>query len=174
MTVGVIFSRSNTRLSRQKPTRMPYSCQLQFGWSGSIGWPCGGVITMRAIGREMSQCSSDISGQRISRSPSGSFSGGRPSIGEKARRSCGCMEPPKVHIDGKRGAMNHSCQTLSSAVAGPRLSRRVPDVRNFDHVALRGTIEAYKLIASNDLCAKPGMVVVSAACGFRLTNSMAA
>ena len=91
MTVGVIFSRSNTRFSRQKPTRMPYSCQLQFGWSGSIGWPCGGVITIRAIGREMSHCSSDISGHRISRSPSGSFSGGRLSMEEKARRSCGCM-----------------------------------------------------------------------------------
>src|ERR1044072_9143892 len=58
---------------------MPYSCQLQFGWSGSIGCPCGGVITMRAIGREMSHCSSDISGQRIRRSPSGSLSGGRGS-----------------------------------------------------------------------------------------------
>ena len=77
---------------------MPYSCQLQFGWSGSIGWPCGGVITMRAIGREMSQCSSDISGHRISRSPSGSFSGGRPSIGEKARRSWGCMAGPNKNV----------------------------------------------------------------------------
>ena len=35
---------------RQKPTRMPYSCQAQFGTSGSSGWPIGGGSTARGIG----------------------------------------------------------------------------------------------------------------------------
>jgi hypothetical protein len=35
--VGLIASASSMRLMRQNPTRMPYSCQDQFGWSGSIG-----------------------------------------------------------------------------------------------------------------------------------------
>jgi nitrous oxidase accessory protein len=39
-------------------------------------------IAIRAMGREMSQTSSDITGQTMRRSPSGNFSGGRPSIGE--------------------------------------------------------------------------------------------
>jgi hypothetical protein len=115
VTVGVIFSRSNTRLMRQKPTRMPYSCQLQFGWSGSMGWPCGGVIAIRAMAREMSQCSSDISGQTMSRKPSGSFSGGRPSMGENARRSCGSMGylPERVGVEGCRATAMLSNLALS-------------------------------------------------------------
>ena len=51
---------------RQKPTRMPYSCQDQFGWSGSTGWPCGGVMTMRAIGRAMSHSSRASTGHTMS------------------------------------------------------------------------------------------------------------
>ncbi len=58
---------------RQKPTRMPYSCQLQFGWSGSSGCNCGGTITMRAMAREMSQSSSASTGQITIRTPSGNF-----------------------------------------------------------------------------------------------------
>ncbi len=76
---------------RQKATRMPYSCQLQLGRSGICGAPCGGVITMRAMGRDRSQSSSDNTGHTTRRMPSGNFSGGRPSMGWKARRSRGCM-----------------------------------------------------------------------------------
>jgi hypothetical protein len=82
VTVGVRPSFTIIFRSRQKPTRMPYSCQLQFGWSGSIGWPCGGEITMRAIGRAISHSSSANTGQITSRTPFGNLSGGRPSIGE--------------------------------------------------------------------------------------------
>jgi hypothetical protein len=82
VTVGLILSFCITLRSRQKPTRMPYSCQLQFGWSGSIGWPCGGDITMRAIGRPMSHSSSASTGQTTSRTPFGNLRGARPSIGE--------------------------------------------------------------------------------------------
>ena len=79
------------RLRRQNPTRIPYSCQLQFGTSGRSGWPWGGGITVRAIGRATSQSSSAITGQMTMRTPSGSRSGGRPSIGEKSRRSFGII-----------------------------------------------------------------------------------
>jgi hypothetical protein len=36
-------------MKRQKPTRRPYSCQAQFGTSGSKGWPIGGGSTARGI-----------------------------------------------------------------------------------------------------------------------------
>ena len=35
---------------RQKPTRLPYSCQAQFGMSGIGEPPAGGVSTVRGIG----------------------------------------------------------------------------------------------------------------------------
>ena len=34
---------------RQKPTRLPYSCQAQFGMSGIGAPPAGGVSTVRGI-----------------------------------------------------------------------------------------------------------------------------
>ena len=42
---------------RQKPTRLPYSCQAQFGMSGIGAPPAGGVSTVRGIGRSMSHSS---------------------------------------------------------------------------------------------------------------------
>src|SRR3977135_1160672 len=56
-----------------------------------MGWPCGGEITMRAIGRAMSHSSSASNGHTIRRRPSGSASGGRLSMGENSIRSRGCM-----------------------------------------------------------------------------------
>ena len=47
-----------------------------------MGWPCGGEITMRAIGRAMSHSSSASSGHTMSRSPSGSLGTGRVSMAE--------------------------------------------------------------------------------------------
>src|ERR1700741_2178396 len=79
------------RLMRQKPTRMPYSCQVQFGMSGCIACPCGGEITMRAMGRAGSHSSSASTGQTINLSPSGSSNGLRASMAEYGRRSRGCM-----------------------------------------------------------------------------------
>ena len=40
--------------SRQKPTRMPYSCHAQFGKSGNSGWPIGGDSTVRGNLAQMS------------------------------------------------------------------------------------------------------------------------
>ena len=90
-TVGLAPTRSYILRMRQKATRMPYSCQLQFGRSGSCGVPCGGLITMRAIGRDRSQSSSDSTGHTTRRMPSGRRSGGRSGSGVKGRRSRGCM-----------------------------------------------------------------------------------
>ena len=90
-TVGLAPTRSYIFRMRQKATRMPYSCQLQFGRSGSCGAPCGGVITVRAIGRDRSQSSSDSTGHTTSRMPSGRRNGGRCGSGVKAIRSRGCM-----------------------------------------------------------------------------------
>ena len=56
-SVGLMPSRLNSSKKRQAPTRMPYSCQLQFGTSGSSTCPVGAGITCRAIGRPMSQTS---------------------------------------------------------------------------------------------------------------------
>ena len=39
----------STSTKRQKPTRMPYSCQAQFGTSGSSGCPIGGGSTVRGM-----------------------------------------------------------------------------------------------------------------------------
>src|SRR5208282_6531528 len=73
---------------------MPYSCQLQFGRSGTMGWPCGGEITMRAIGRSRFHSSSAKTGHSTKRAPPGSLRGGRAWIGEYSNRSCGCMASP--------------------------------------------------------------------------------
>src|SRR5262245_3575500 len=90
-TVGLAPTRSNIFRRRQKATRMPYSCQLQLGRSGSCGAPCGGVMTVRAMGRERSQSSSENTGHTTRRMPSGRRNGGRPSMGEKVMRSRGCI-----------------------------------------------------------------------------------
>src|SRR5262245_11389678 len=90
-TVGLTPSRAYMARMRQKATRMPYSCQLQLGRSGSCGAPCGGVITMRAIGRDRSQSSRDSTGHTTRRMPFGKRNGGRFSMGENARRSRGCI-----------------------------------------------------------------------------------
>ena len=70
------------RLIRQNPTRIPYSCQVQFGMSGCIGWLCGGEITIRAIGRARSHSSSASTGQTSNLSPSGRRNGLRLSIAD--------------------------------------------------------------------------------------------
>ena len=61
---------------------MPYSCQDQFGTSGSSGTPVGAGSTCRAIGREMSQTSRLTMVQTTIRAPPGSFSGGRSTMAE--------------------------------------------------------------------------------------------
>jgi hypothetical protein len=70
---------------------MPYSCQLQFGTSGSRVCPVGGGSTCRAIGLPISQASRLTVVQNAIRAPSGSVSGGRSTMAEKSQRSRGSI-----------------------------------------------------------------------------------
>src|SRR5688572_14559969 len=89
-TVGV-FNRSSTWSILQNPTRFPYSCQAQFGMSGSGEPPAGGVSTVRGIGSRGFHSSTLTITQTARRAPSGSRSAGRVVMGEYAIRSCGNM-----------------------------------------------------------------------------------
>ena len=84
---------SSTSSTRQNPTRLPYSCQAQFGMSGIGMPPAGGVSTVRGIGCVGSHSSTLTINQTASRAPSGSMSLGRLLITEKSRRSDGSMTP---------------------------------------------------------------------------------
>ena len=64
-------------MSRQKPTRMPYSYQVQFGRSGIGVCPIGGCDNCRAIGRVISHSSMLTTVHTIMRPLPGSLSGGR-------------------------------------------------------------------------------------------------
>ncbi len=77
-----ISNSSNTLSMRQKPTRLPYSCQAQFGMSGIGEPPAGGVNTVRGIVCLASHASTLTITQTAIRAPPGSFNGGRPAIGE--------------------------------------------------------------------------------------------
>ena len=67
----------SARISRQNPTRMPYSYQVQFGMSGIGVWPIGGCDNCRAIGRVISHSSILTTDQTMMRPLPGSCSGGR-------------------------------------------------------------------------------------------------
>ena len=73
---------SNISSMRQKPTRLPYSCQAQFGMSGIGAPPAGGVSTVRGIVSLMSHSSTLTMTQTASRAPSGSANGLRSLIAE--------------------------------------------------------------------------------------------
>ena len=75
--VGVTLAFSSAFISRQKPTRMPYSYQVQFGISGIALWPCGAIESWRAIGRVISHSSMLTIDQTIILPLPGNFSGGR-------------------------------------------------------------------------------------------------
>ena len=68
------FSASN---KRQKPARMPYSCQDQLGRSGNRGTPIGGGSTVRGWARSIDQCSTLTMTQTSMRLPAGAFKIGR-------------------------------------------------------------------------------------------------
>ena len=74
--VGVTPALASARISRQKPTRMPYSYQVQLGMSGIGVCPIGGCESWRAIGRVISHSSMFTTDHTIMR-PLGSRSGGR-------------------------------------------------------------------------------------------------
>ena len=70
-------------LSLQKPTRCPYSCQAQFGRSGTAFFaPPGGFTMVRGMGWSIAQCSTLTQGQTTILAPSGKGRGGRSVIGE--------------------------------------------------------------------------------------------
>ena len=75
----ILRSLSASRM-RQKPTRIPYSCQDQFGTSGCSGLPIGGDSTARGMALVGSQTSTLTIFQTTTRAPPGSASGGRLTI----------------------------------------------------------------------------------------------
>src|SRR5262249_36868642 len=89
--VAGIENSSKTLMRRQKPTRLPYSCQAQFGTSGVGEPPAGGLRTVRGIGCVGSHSSTATMTQTAIRPPSGSLSGGRSVIGEYPVRSVGSL-----------------------------------------------------------------------------------
>src|SRR5690349_23421083 len=86
-----MFWRLNRSKKRHTPTRMPYSCQLQFGTSGKCVTPVGGASTWRAIGLPMSQTSRLTMLQNMRRALFGSLSAGRSTMAEKGERSRGSI-----------------------------------------------------------------------------------
>lgn len=67
---------------RQKPTRLPYSCQAQFGMSGMGEPPAGSVSTVRGIVSSMFHSSTLTMTQTASRLPPGSRRAGRSAMAE--------------------------------------------------------------------------------------------
>src|SRR5580704_4081896 len=90
ITPGILNS-SNTLMKRQNPTRLPYSCQAQFGTSGIGEPPAGGVSTVRGIGCVASHSSTLTMTHTAMRAPFGSLSAARSVIGEYAMRSLGSI-----------------------------------------------------------------------------------
>ena len=74
--------RSSAALRRQKPTRMPYSCQAQLGTSGSPLAPAGVVMTWRGMRALKSQFSTLTTVETTTRASPGSLSGLRSTIAE--------------------------------------------------------------------------------------------
>ena len=77
--VAFRFRLPSASTKRQKPTRMPYSCQAQFGTSGSSGCPIGGGSTARGIAPVGLQFSTLTMVHTATRALSGSLSG-RPAV----------------------------------------------------------------------------------------------
>src|SRR6185295_10382292 len=79
----------STSTKRQKPTRMPYSCQAQLGRSGCSGCPYGGGSTVRGMLRSIDHSSTLTMVHTATRAPPGSLSGGRSTMAEYGTRSLG-------------------------------------------------------------------------------------
>src|SRR5579875_176888 len=118
-TVGRIPSRPNNSKKRHTPTRMPYSCQAQFGTSGSKTCPVGAGRTCRAIGREISQNSRLTIVHTATRAPPGSLSGGRSTIAEYGARSRGITAAAPGHAAGRRSSMRFVAPSLLSVKSAP-------------------------------------------------------
>jgi hypothetical protein len=90
-SVALIPSSSMTSSMRQKPTRLPYSCQAQFGMSGIGEPPAGGVRTVRGMVSLISHSSTLTMTQTARRLPAGSVRAGRSEMAENEMRSSGFM-----------------------------------------------------------------------------------
>ena len=80
--VALIRYLSSASLSRQKPTRMPYSYQAQLGTSGITLAPPGAGRTVRGMGPRMSQSSTFTMVHTTILASLGSLSGSRSTIAE--------------------------------------------------------------------------------------------
>ena len=80
-TPGIANSSKTLRM-RQKPTRLPYSCQAQLGMSGIGAPPAGGVSTVRGIVCVGSHSSTLTITHTTMRALLGSRNGGRSAIAE--------------------------------------------------------------------------------------------
>src|SRR3954463_6639773 len=95
---------ASTSTKRQNPTRMPYSCQAQFGRSGSSGCPYGGGRTVRGMLRSIDHSSTLTMVQIATRALPGSASFGRSTIGEYGTLSRGSfMGVVTITASEKRG-----------------------------------------------------------------------
>src|ERR1700719_4476638 len=99
---------------------MPYSCQLQFGTSGSVVTPVGGTSTCRGMGRAMSHTSTFTIVQMTTRSPLGKCSFGRSTIAEYFARSLGRVTRNTAFGNSEfaSGACDQRAKVLLNSVSG--------------------------------------------------------
>src|SRR5579883_1503072 len=148
-SVGRMSCRLNKSKKRQTPTRMPYSCQLQFGTSGSWVCPVGGGSTCRAIGLPISQTSRLTMVQKIRRAPPGSFSGGRSTMAENAQRSRGSigdLRLPVLRFFIAPLAGWRRCETISRHERMQQHEARFVASRTVDHIPVR----SYSLVVCGE------------------------
>src|ERR1700730_12652513 len=108
---------------------MPYSCQLQFGTSGSWVIPVGGARTCRGIAREISHTSTLTIVHTIMRSPFGNRSFGRSTIAEYFARSFGNAIPHTTLL-GRFAHKFPLLPTRNSIKFCTRLLRSLSNVRS--------------------------------------------
>src|SRR5215813_10405986 len=89
--VARIFRLDSASCSRQKPTRIPYSCHAQLGTSGTVATPCGADRYCRAMGFSMSHSSMLTIVHTAMRAPFGSLNGRRAVMGVYSKRSRGSL-----------------------------------------------------------------------------------
>ena len=86
-TLAAIFRFSSASMTRQTPTRMPYSCQDQFGTLGIVTTPAGELRYSRATGFSMFHSSMFRMQYTAMRAPFGRRQRGLCFIAEYGKRS---------------------------------------------------------------------------------------
>ena len=95
--VARIFRLPRASKKRQKPTRIPYSCQAQLGTSGTVATPWGAVRYWRAIAFSMSHSSTLTMVQTAMRAPFGSVQRGRSDDGGVVEALAGQSHGVSLH-----------------------------------------------------------------------------